>query len=43
MGIYNEIGNDETILTNLYRFAVIAKIFGIEPNLDDVKVLKEKH
>lgn len=42
MGIYNEIGNDETILTNLYRFAVIAKIFGIEPNLDDVKVLKEK-
>ncbi|MGN0587760.1 MAG: hypothetical protein ACI4JF_10775 [Oscillospiraceae bacterium] len=43
MNAYEQIGNDETIMTNLYRYAVIARIFGISPDENmDIKVLSEK-
>ncbi|MBQ8787104.1 MAG: hypothetical protein IJZ61_05675 [Oscillospiraceae bacterium] len=42
MSIYTQIGNDVTVITNLTRYAIIAKIFGIELKLDDVKVLTDK-
>lgn len=43
MNAYEQIGNDETIMTNLYRYAVIARIFGISPDENmDIKELSDK-
>lgn len=41
MSIYDRIGTDESIITTVYRYAVIAKIFGISIN-EDIQLLPEK-
>lgn len=40
---YEKIGNDETILTKLYRFSIITRVFDIAPDGEiEVKKLSEK-
>lgn len=43
MNAYEKIGTDESILTKLYRFSVITKVFGIEPDEEiEIKKLSER-
>lgn len=41
MTLYERIGNDESILTNLYRYMIAAKVFGIKDDGIEVKTLPE--
>lgn len=39
--LYDKIGTDESIITTVYRYAIIAKIFGVKID-DDIQLLPEK-
>ena len=41
MTLYEKIGNDESILTALYRYMIAAKVFGIKDDGIEVKTLPE--
>ena len=41
MTLYEKIGNDESILTVLYRYMIAAKVFGIKDDGIEVKTLPE--